>query len=130
MNVGEPTGAGAALAVPVPRPDTAKPSAVLPDTLRISLPERNPASVWPRMEVVPALEYPAAARGAGVQGVVWVTTLVDVDGSVRTAHVDHGGIPGLNEAALAWVRRARFAPCERDGQPYQFWVRVAARFVP
>jgi TonB family protein len=126
---GEPAAA-AAPAIVAPRHESSEPNPVLPDTLRISLPERNPPTVWPRMDVIAPLEYPQAARAAGVQGIVWVNTLVDMDGTVRTARVDHGGIPALNDAALTWVSRSRFAPCERDGQRYQFWVRVAARFVP
>ena len=105
----------------------AEPVATLPETLRISLPERNPPSVWPRMSTIPALEYPAAARRDSLQGVVWVMTLVDADGSVRSAHIERG-IPALNDAALAWASKAHFAPCERDGKPCRFWVRVAARF--
>ena len=34
----------------------------------------------------------------------------------------------LTVAAIAWVTKARFAPCEKDGHPCRFWVRVAARF--
>jgi TonB family protein len=99
----------------------------LPETLRLSLPERNPPSEWPRMISAPKLVYPEAARLASIQGVVWVLTFVDTDGSVRSTKVDRG-IPELNAAALAWVSQARFAPCVRDGKPCRFWIRVAARF--
>jgi TonB family protein len=102
---------------------------MLPETLRLSLPERNPPSIWPRMITLPALDYPEAARAKGVQGVVWVLALVDTAGEVRSTRVDRG-IPGLNESALAWVTEGRFAPCLRDGATSNFWIRVAVRFTP
>jgi TonB family protein len=104
-----------------------EPAITLPETLRLSLPERNPPGEWPRMVSSPKLVYPEAARRASVQGVVWVLTLVDVDGSVQATRIDRG-IPELNDAAVTWVSQARFAPCVREGRPCRFWVRVAARF--
>lgn len=105
----------------------AEPVATLPETLRLSLPERNPPSDWPRMTLVPKLAYPEAARRESVQGIVWVLALVDTDGVVRSAEIDRG-IRELNDAALAWVSKARFAPCVRNQRPCRFWIRVAGRF--
>ena len=115
--------AGGPVVAKAPMPPTATP----PETLRLSLPERNPPSVWPRMITLPALDYPDAARSKGVQGVVWVLALVDTAGQVRATRIDRG-IPELNESALAWVTKARFAPCVRDGATLSFWIRVAVRF--
>jgi TonB family protein len=101
--------------------------ATLPETLRLSLPERNSPSDWPRLTFAPKLVYPEAAGRESVQGIVWVLALVDTDGVVRSAQVDRG-IRELNDAAVAWVSKARFAPCVRDGRLYRFWVAVAVRF--
>lgn len=101
--------------------------ATLPETLRLSLPERNSPSDWPRMTFAPELVYPDAARRESVQGIVWVLALVDTDGTVRSASVDRG-IRELNNAAVGWVSKTRFAPCVRDGRPCRFWIRVAVRF--
>jgi TonB family protein len=123
-----PTRAPDLAAPPAVVPERAAvPVATLPETLRLSLPERNPPSDWPRMTLVPKLVYPEAARHESVQGVVWVLALVDTDGVVRSAQVDRG-IRELNDAALAWVSQARFAPCVRDQRPCRFWIRVASRF--
>jgi TonB family protein len=133
-----PTSAPAATATSSPAPATAAASPVvtertlgpvetLAETLRLSLPERNAPSVWPRMTSMPKLVYPDLARRESVQGVVWVLALVDTDGVVRSAGIDRG-IRELNDAAIDWVSKARFAPCVRDQRPYRFWIRVAARF--
>jgi protein TonB len=99
----------------------------LPETLKLSLPERNSPTEWPRIVSGPKLVYPDAARRESVQGVVWVLAEVEADGSVKSATISRG-IRELNDAAIAWISKARFAPCTRDGRPCRFWVRVAARF--
>jgi TonB family protein len=99
----------------------------LPETLTISLVSRNSPDVWPRIVSSPQLHYPEAARRESVQGVVWVAALVDPAGQVLDAWVERG-LPELDTAALAWVSRCRFAPCERNGAPCRFHVRVAVLF--
>jgi protein TonB len=101
--------------------------ATLPETLTISLVSNNAPRVWPRIVSSPPLEVPQVARREGVQGVVWVFAVVEPDGQVSDAWIDRG-ILELDPTALAWVSRCRFAPCERNGQPCRFTVRVAVRF--
>ena len=72
-------------------------------------------------------DYPAAAREAGVQGVVRVLALVDTTGAVVEAHIVRS-IAELDAAALAQVRGIRFEPVVRDGVPHRFWVRVPVRY--
>ena len=99
----------------------------LPETLKISLVSRNAPDVWPRIISSPPLSYPEAARRESIQGVVWVLALVNPSGQVLDAWVERG-IPELDTAALVWVSRSRFAPCERSGAPCRFHVRVAVLF--
>lgn len=118
-------------AVPAVRPDSAgrRPAAVttLPETLTISLASRNSPDVWPRIVSSPQLHYPEQARRESIQGVVWVMALVDPAGRVTDAWVERG-LPELDTAALSWISRSRFAPCERAGAPCRFHVRVAVLF--
>jgi len=53
--------------------------------------------------------------------------LVDPSGQVLDAWVERG-LTELDVAALAWISRCRFAPCERNGAPCRFHVRVAVLF--
>lgn len=115
------------IATPVAEEHPAKPVPTLPETLRLSLPERNAPSEWPRLTSNPKLEYPEAARKESVQGIVWVLALVDTNGTVRSATIDRG-IRELNDAAVTWAWKVRFAPCIREGVACRFWVRIAARF--
>lgn len=118
-------------AVTTARPDSAarRPLAVvtLPETLTISLASRNSPDIWPRIVSSPQLHYPEEARRESIQGVVWVVALVDPAGQVLDAWVERG-IPELEPAALSWISRSRFAPCERNGAPCRFHVRVAVLF--
>jgi TonB family protein len=128
-----PPATPTATRVPAPaaRPDTAarKPAAVitLPETLTISLASRNSPDVWPRIVSSPQLNYPEEARRESIQGVVWVMALVDPTGRVLDAWVERG-LPELDTAALSWISRSQFAPCERKGAPCRFHVRVAVLF--
>jgi len=106
---------------------TARAVATLPETLTISLVSRNSPDVWPRIVSSPPLHYPEAARQESLQGVVWVLALVDPSGQVLDAWVERG-LTELDVAALTWISRCRFAPCERDGAPCRFHVRVAVLF--
>jgi TonB family protein len=99
---------------------------LLPETFVISLVSKNSPSDWPRVASSQAMAETARVSG---EGVVWVLALVDADGRVRRATVERS-VPGLDEAAVSWVTGARFAPCERDGQPCRFQVRIAVRFGP
>lgn len=64
------------------------------------------------------LEYPAAARAAGVAGRVYVRFVVGADGQVRDAQVLQGLGHGCDEAALAAVRQLpEFRPGRQNGCP-------------
>ena len=122
-----PGGPRRATAPPPAPPPTARAVVTLPETLTISLVSRNSPDVWPRIITAPPLHYPEAARAESIQGVVWVMALVDPSGQVVDAWIERG-IPELDTAALAWISRSRFAPCERTGAPCRFHVRVAVLF--
>jgi periplasmic protein TonB len=62
--------------------------------------------------------YPPDAARRREQGRVLVRVEVAADGTPTTASVAQGsGSPRLDEAALAAVRRSRFVPAMRIGQP-------------
>ena len=107
-------------------PPGTTPVAMLPETLTVSLAASSPEE-WPRIVSSSPLQYPEAARGESVQGVVWVLALADSDGRVLDATIERG-IRELDAAALAWVSRSRFAPCTLRGEPCRFRVRVPVRF--
>jgi len=122
--------AASAAAPPKPAVAAARPPlavVTLPDTLTISLASRNSPDVWPRIVASPQLHYPELARRESIQGVVWVMALVDPTGRVQDAWIERG-IPELEPAALSWVSRSTFAPCDRSGTPCRFHVRVAVLF--
>jgi TonB family protein len=77
--------------------------------------------------VVP--DYPAAARAAGVSGIVLVQALVGRDGLVKDTKVTMGD-PRLVDAAVAAVRRWTFTPGEFAGKPIALWVAVPVTFMP
>jgi len=68
----------------------------------------------PRREGTP--QYPADARGSGVEGVVGVEIIVGPDGTVTDARVVRS-IPLLDSAAIEAVKKWRYEPTLINGQP-------------
>jgi protein TonB len=76
----------------------------------------------------PSPEYPAHARRKGIQGAVVVEISVLPDGTCSISRlVESSGCDELDQAAQAAVRRWKYKPLEREGQPCSSLERV--RFV-
>jgi len=71
--------------------------------------------------------YPPLARAAGVRGVVIIEATIDGDGVVVAARVLRS-VPMLDEAALAAVRRWRYAPARLNGVPAAVLITVTVNF--
>ncbi|MBF5045192.1 TonB family protein [Aggregicoccus sp. 17bor-14] len=61
--------------------------------------------------------YPPEARKANVEGTVVLSVTVDTGGRVVAARVVSGPGYGLDEAARDGIRKARFAPAIKGGEP-------------
>ncbi|HZU64807.1 MAG TPA: energy transducer TonB [Novosphingobium sp.] len=71
-----------------------------------------------RMLSFVAPTYPIDSRRAHEEGTVVLSLLLGTDGRVQEIQVAHtSGSPRLDSAALAAVRKWRWAPVVRDGQP-------------
>lgn len=75
-------------------------------------------------------EYPALARKRGWEGKVLLAVEVAADGTAQAARVQAGsGHDLLDEAALRAVRKWRFQPGTRDGEPVAMQVLVPVHFI-
>jgi len=75
------------------------------------------------------IPYPSEAKEKGIEGPVIVQILVDAAGVVREAKLIRGLGHGLDEAAMAALRGARFRPAESQGKPVAVSTRFTYRFV-
>jgi protein TonB len=77
----------------------------------------------------PLPEYPFLARQRHWQGVVWLRVDVSMDGLVEDLRVEQScGHSILDRAASRTVRKWRFTPARRAGQPTASQVRIPVRF--
>lgn len=108
---------------PAPQTNTAPPPAPS---------ETEPAAVQasvPLYHLNPAPEYPALARRRAYQGTVLLDVRVDRQGGAAEVRVaQSSGHVVLDRSAVAGVRRWRFEPARRLGQPVEMWVQVPVRF--
>jgi len=71
--------------------------------------------------------YPEEAKANGVQGIVILEAVIDVDGRVIDVKVLRGQ-PLLNEAAIDAVSQWQFTPTLLDSQPVQVLMTVTVNF--
>jgi protein TonB len=96
--------------------------------------ERKAVRVAPKLDVrrSPSTDefYPASARRAEIEGVTTVRACVGPDGRVAgDPTVTNGsGTASLDEAAVKWARRARFAPGTEDGTAVEMCTQFNVRF--
>lgn len=84
---------------------------------------------YPEMMTSDRPEYPASAKEAGIEGVVWVMALVDSTGTVLEVRVKKSsGTPALDDSATKAAGRARFKPATADGKPVAVWVSFSYDF--
>ncbi len=82
----------------------------------------------PRVVFQPAPEYPAALRKQKLDGTVHVLFMVDRTGRVDSPIVQKSTNPAFEAAALQAVKRWRFEPGKRNGEPVVFRMRVPITF--
>jgi TonB family protein len=84
----------------------------------------------PQLVSFPKPGYPPMARKLRVEGVVAVSVLVDEDGQVQEVKMVEpiAQKVGLNEAALASARSARYRPATKDGVRVKMWTRLKIPF--
>ncbi len=79
--------------------------------------------------IAKAVEYPVIAQENGVQGTVYVTFVVNKDGSVSNAKVLRGVDPSLDAEALRVVSTLpKWKPGKQSGTPVRVSYNVPIKF--
>ncbi len=82
----------------------------------------------PRRLEAPLPAYPDAAWANGITGDVLVRAVIDENGAVADIEVVKGLPHGMTEAAVEAIRRWKFAPATRRGQPVAVYRNLSVRF--
>jgi protein TonB len=82
----------------------------------------------PRAVYDPEPEYTDEARKAKMQGVVLLSVIIGPDGRARDVHVARSLGMGLDEKAIEAVRKWKFDPARKDGQPVAVVVHIEVNF--
>ena len=72
--------------------------------------------------------YPEKSYREGVSGSVLVSAVLCRSGEVTDIKVKRGLPHGVTEAVLESVRRIKFKPAEKDGQPVSYRVKLEYSF--
>jgi protein TonB len=85
--------------------------------------EKRPEAV---SQVSPA--YPAELRKARIEGVVTLIFVLDETGRVEEPRVETSSRPEFEKPALDAIRKWRFSPGMKEGQPVRTYIRLPMRF--
>jgi len=99
--------------------------AVKEDTFDVADLQKRPE---PISQVSPT--YPAELRKAKVGGVVTLVCVLDETGRVEDPRVENSSRPEFEKPALEAIRKWRYSPGQKDGQPVRTYLRVPIRFSP
>jgi TonB family protein len=72
--------------------------------------------------------YTGAAGKAGIDGSVTISLVVGADGVPRDLRIVRSLDPGLDQNALDTVRKWRFQPAQKDGQPVAVYSTIEVSF--
>jgi protein TonB len=72
--------------------------------------------------------YPADAKAAGVQGLVFLEAYIDTDGSVANLTVLRSPDDRLTQAALDAVSQWKYTPTRLNGAPVPVMMTVTVNF--
>jgi protein TonB len=72
--------------------------------------------------------YPTELAKAKVEGVVTLLFMLDETGRVEDPRVENSSRPEFEKPALDAIRKWRFTPGMKDGQPVKTYIRVPMRF--
>ena len=72
--------------------------------------------------------YPPELRKAKVEGLVTLVFILGEDGRVQDPRVENSSRPEFEKPALEAIRKWRFRPGVKDGQPVRTYIRIPMRF--
>lgn len=73
-------------------------------------------------------EYPEDARAKKIEGTVLLGFTIDHDGLPQGIQVKRSLYPSVDQSAIESVRKWRFEPALKNGQPVSMWVNVEVYF--
>jgi len=71
--------------------------------------------------------YPKTAKEKGIEGTVYIQIFINEKGIVTEAEVMKG-IPELNEAALAAVKKSKWKPAQARDKKVGVWITMPIKF--
>ena len=84
------------------------------------------ANLKPVITYLEKAQYTIAARDSGVEGIVLLSAVFRVDGTITDLRIIRGLPLGLNEEAMRAAGKIKFKPAIKDGVPVS--VRMSMEF--
>jgi TonB family protein len=90
--------------------------------------DKMPEPVGGMATIMNQVVYPATAKTDGIEGKVFVSVVVDVNGASKTVEVRKGVRQDLDQAAVKALEKVRWTPAEKNGKAIEMTVVVPIYF--
>jgi len=81
-----------------------------------------------RVNINSIIQYPEAAKRAGLEGTVLISALIGTDGAVEKIEVERSDYKMLEEAAVKAMAKVTFRPALQDSLPVRVWYTFPITF--
>jgi TonB family protein len=103
--------------------------AELPPDCKVKVPERDPVkNRGPRVVFNPQPDYPSTAPRSHDENFVDLSLVVGVDGQPRNIKVESSPRKDFAKSAIETVRKWKFEPALKDGEPVEMPIKVQIAF--
>lgn len=90
--------------------------------------DKYPEPVGGIEEMVKNLDYPASAKDSGIEGKVFVRTIIDEAGNVTETSILKSVSEDCDKAAMDAIKKTKFTPGIKDNKPVKAEVTIPIMF--
>ena len=74
------------------------------------------------------VNYPKSAKKDGVEGIVFVSVVIGIDGSVSGLEITESVRKDLDQAAMEAIKKTKWLPAQKDNQPVACRITIPIQF--
>ncbi|MBU1936210.1 energy transducer TonB, partial [bacterium] len=90
--------------------------------------DKAPEPVGGFQSIFQNVHYPKSAKKEGIEGIVFVSFVVGVDGAVSGLKIEESVRKDLDKAAMDAIEKTKWLPAQKDNQPVACRITVPIQF--
>ncbi|MBU1936849.1 energy transducer TonB [bacterium] len=90
--------------------------------------DKAPEPVNGFQSIFEKVKYPESAKKDNIEGIVFVSVFIDVDGSVSSLEIAEGVRKDLDQAAMEAIKQTKWLPAQKDNLPVACKISIPIQF--